>query len=414
MAQATGSDFKTGALVAGASQALAGALTEKLAPSSTNSLNLANQQINQQLKNQLHQQLATIVGGVTAQLTGEKAQVGMNIAGTADAFNRQLHEDEAQALAEQLQQIKQDASLTSLEKQNARYDAYAVVCYLTHCNAGIDSDTEQTQQLGQLKRHGEQLARQDSPVYLHFKAQQENNLFVYDGGWTGKDAWSDVFSSVDSSKVLAKFSPDYWQEHGIDNAAMSIYNAKDCPDVCISPVGALNTLEFYEPIAQELASTIVLLNESRLSAEQGEYLSALGFFTLASIDLTPGGKVGTGQVVKKVTARAGGSDVAKGALWTATKKKTGVQNAFGHWKKHGSEFPEFKNAKQYVEATKSFMNSPPKGSLTRTRSNGDVLRYHEKSNTFGIMTKDGTPRTMFKPDPSQHGYRTNLEYFNAQ
>ncbi len=220
-----------------------------------------------------------------------------------------MHEDEAQALAEQLQQIKQDTSLTSLEKQNARYDAYAVVCYLTHCNAGIDSDTEQTQQLGQLKRHGEQLAKQDSPVYLHFKAQQENDLFVYDGGWTGKDAWSDVFSSADSSKVLAKFSPDYWQEHGIDNASMSIYNAKDCPDVCITPVGALNTLEFYEPIAQELASTIVLLNESRLSAEQGKYLSALGFFTLASIDLTPGGKAGAGQVVKKVTARAGDSIV---------------------------------------------------------------------------------------------------------
>ncbi|RDX39103.1 hypothetical protein DZA51_00240 [Vibrio campbellii] len=72
------------------------------------------------------------------------------------------------------------------------------------------------------------------------------------------------------------------------------------------------------------------------------------------------------------------------------------------------------NAKQYVEATKSFMNSPPKGTLTRTRPNGDAIRYHEKSNTFGVMTKDGTPRTMFKPDPLQHGYRTNLEYFNAQ
>ncbi len=94
MAQATGSDFKTGALVAGASQALAGALTQKLVPSSTNSLNLASQQLNQQLKNQLHQQLATIVGGVTAQLSGEKAQVGMNIAGTADQFNRQMHYDD--------------------------------------------------------------------------------------------------------------------------------------------------------------------------------------------------------------------------------------------------------------------------------------------------------------------------------
>lgn len=58
-----------------------------------------------------------------------------------------------------------------------------------------------------------------------------------------------------------------------------------------------------------------------------------------------------------------------------------------------------KNAQQYVEATKSFMNSLPKGTLTRTRSNGDVIRYHETSNTFGVMTKDGTPRIMFKPGP---------------
>ena len=94
MAQATGSDFKTGALVAGASQALAGALTEKLAPSETNNLSLTSQQINQQLKNQLHQQLATIVGGVTAQLSGEKSSVGMHIAGTADQFNRQMHYDD--------------------------------------------------------------------------------------------------------------------------------------------------------------------------------------------------------------------------------------------------------------------------------------------------------------------------------
>ena len=100
-------------------------------------------------------------------------------------------------------------------------------------------------------------------------------------------------------------------------------------------------------------------------------------------------------------------DVTKGPMWTSTKKISGVQNAFGHWKKHGSEFPELKNAKQYVEATNSFMNSPPKGTLTKTRSNGDVLRCHEKSNTFGVMTKDGTPRIMFKPEPSQHGYRTN-------
>ena len=60
------------------------------------------------------------------------------------------------------------------------------------------------------------------------------------------------------------------------------------------------------------------------------------------------------------------------------------------------------------------MNNSPKGTLTKTRANGDVIKYNEKSNTFGVMTKNGTPRTMFKPDPSQHGYKTNLGYFNDQ
>ncbi len=33
------------------------------------------------------------MGGVTAQLTGEKSSVGTNIAGTADQFNWQMHYD---------------------------------------------------------------------------------------------------------------------------------------------------------------------------------------------------------------------------------------------------------------------------------------------------------------------------------
>ena len=123
MAQATGSDFKTGALVAGASQALAGALTEKLTPSETNNLNLANQQLNQQLKNQLHQQLATIVGGVTAQLSGEKAQVGMSIAGTADAFNRQLHQREVDAIKAQAEGFQRFAKQRGVILTEAQAEA---------------------------------------------------------------------------------------------------------------------------------------------------------------------------------------------------------------------------------------------------------------------------------------------------
>jgi pyocin large subunit-like protein len=45
---------------------------------------------------------------------------------------------------------------------------------------------------------------------------------------------------------------------------------------------------------------------------------------------------------------------------------------------------------------------------------GDKLVYHLPSNTFGVMNAAGEPKTMFKPDPSKHGYPTNLDYFNAQ
>ncbi|WP_299183607.1 hypothetical protein [uncultured Chryseobacterium sp.] len=84
-------------------------------------------------------------------------------------------------------------------------------------------------------------------------------------------------------------------------------------------------------------------------------------------------------------------------LWTSTSKMSSVKNAFGHWKKHGAEFPEFINAKQYVEGAKSFMHNSPAGTLIKTRANGDILKYHPGTNTFGVMDASGVPRTMFRP-----------------
>ena len=99
--------------------------------------------------------------------------------------------------------------------------------------------------------------------------------------------------------------------------------------------------------------------------------------------------------------------VPKGPLWTSTKSKSAVENAFGHWKKHKSEFPEFQNSKQYVEGTKKFLNSPPKGALTKTRSNGDILIFDPKTNTLGVKDAAGAPRTMFRP-------KDGIDYWNKQ
>lgn len=95
-------------------------------------------------------------------------------------------------------------------------------------------------------------------------------------------------------------------------------------------------------------------------------------------------------------------------LWTDVKKKTSVQNAYRHYKDHGREFPSINNAVEYVEAAHSFMTLPPAGTLRKVRAkNGDQLFYHEATNTFAVSTKDGVPRTMFKPD-------LGIEYWNKQ
>lgn len=109
-----------------------------------------------------------------------------------------------------------------------------------------------------------------------------------------------------------------------------------------------------------------------------------------------------------------GGGAPKAPLWTSTKSKTAVENAFAHWKKHGAEFSQIQNAKQYIESAKGFFSNPPAGTLTKVRSNGEKVFYNPTSNTFGVQAADGAPKTMFQPDPLKHGYPSNLDYFNAQ
>ncbi|WP_374194865.1 hemagglutinin repeat-containing protein [Escherichia coli] len=109
----------------------------------------------------------------------------------------------------------------------------------------------------------------------------------------------------------------------------------------------------------------------------------------------------------------GGGGIAKGGkskdtqIWTETKKAEPVGNAYGHWTKHGKEFPEYQNAKQYVDAAHNFMTNPPPGTLTKTRPNGDTLYYNPVTNVFASKDINGVPRTMFKPEKG-------IEYWNKQ
>jgi len=58
------------------------------------------------------------------------------------------------------------------------------------------------------------------------------------------------------------------------------------------------------------------------------------------------------------------------------------------------------------------VTSPPRGTETARRQNGDTLYYHAASNTFAVATADGTPRTMFKPDDGAAYWAEQLARLN--
>lgn len=85
-----------------------------------------------------------------------------------------------------------------------------------------------------------------------------------------------------------------------------------------------------------------------------------------------------------------------------------------HWADHRADFPGLRGPVQYQRAAIRFLHSPPPGTFTRYRPNGDVVRWNPRSNTFAVMDRNGTPRTMYKPSPEIHRQSSNREYFRRQ
>ncbi len=102
-----------------------------------------------------------------------------------------------------------------------------------------------------------------------------------------------------------------------------------------------------------------------------------------------------------------------GPLWSAG-AETPARNVVEHFVRHADEFEGLDTPLDYASAAHRFLHDPPAGTLSLVRENGDIVRYHPDSESFGILTRDGAPRTFFKPDPAAHGYHSNLEYFHDQ
>lgn len=84
------------------------------------------------------------------------------------------------------------------------------------------------------------------------------------------------------------------------------------------------------------------------------------------------------------------------ARWAATKRYTAKEGAQRTFERNGEDFGA-SSVEAFVSKAHDFVSSPPSGVEKIAKSNGDVLFYDAKSNTFAVANKDGLPKTMFKP-----------------
>lgn len=84
-------------------------------------------------------------------------------------------------------------------------------------------------------------------------------------------------------------------------------------------------------------------------------------------------------------------------MWAANKSHTAEENAQYQFEHHGSEFG-LASKEAYVSKAHDFTAHPPSGAERITRGNGDTLIYDPRDNIFAVVSKEGAPRTLFKPE----------------
>ena len=92
--------------------------------------------------------------------------------------------------------------------------------------------------------------------------------------------------------------------------------------------------------------------------------------------------------------------VAGQPFWAANRTRTAEENAQRAFDRNGQAFG-VATVDDYVAVAHRFTSAPPKGVETLKRANGDTLIYDPKGNVFAVVSKEGAPRALFKPDDGE-------------
>ncbi|MBX9707239.1 MAG: S-type pyocin family protein [Caulobacteraceae bacterium] len=85
---------------------------------------------------------------------------------------------------------------------------------------------------------------------------------------------------------------------------------------------------------------------------------------------------------------------------TSNRRETVDEKIQRLYERNGADFGA-RSPEEFLARITAFTTSPPAGTDRATRPNGDVLLYHASTNTFAVVDRAGTPRTMFKPDEGE-------------
>lgn len=82
---------------------------------------------------------------------------------------------------------------------------------------------------------------------------------------------------------------------------------------------------------------------------------------------------------------------------TANRREDVDAKAQRLFERNGAAFGA-RSTEDYLAQVRAFTTRPPRDAETARRPNGDTLIYQASTNTFAVVARDGTARTMFKPD----------------
>ncbi|MFA4961974.1 MAG: S-type pyocin family protein [Brevundimonas sp.] len=149
-----------------------------------------------------------------------------------------------------------------------------------------------------------------------------------------------------------------------------------------------------------------MTSDKRQGAATGLGLMMVGLAVMALAGCDNASAVQTRDRTAEATPLAlaatgtGGDDAPAAAqpkpVLTASRRETVDDKIARLYQRNGADFGAG-SAEDYLNKVTAFTAKPPRDAETVKRPNGDTLIYQASTNTFAVVARDGTPRTMFKP-----------------